>query len=104
MSKIDEEIQITKLEKSIYLPLQEASLSLLSKMDVEVQITEIENQCLRSPKWLHNRSLRFLPFIHQLFSRVSQSSILVSTLSPSFSSLGTVSTPLKLSRDTYDRF
>ena len=103
LSKIDKDIQITEVEKSISLPSQEASLSLLSKMDVEVQITEVEKS-MSSQSNDVAQSFFEIPTPHPsiVFSRASQSSILVSTPLSSFSSLGTIFTPLKLCFDTYD--
>ena len=46
--KMDEEIHIMKVQKSISLSSQETSLSLSSKIDEEIQITEIEKSMSRS--------------------------------------------------------
>jgi len=105
LSKIDKEVHITKVKNSIYLPLQEASLSLPYKMDVQVQITKVEKlKSSQSKEVAHSFFEIHIPHPSIVFSRASQLSILISTPSPSFLSLGTVSTPLKLSLDTYDPF
>ena len=103
--KINEGVQITEVEKSISLAPQEISLLLLSNVDEEFQIMEVEkSMSLRSKKVVQSSFEGPSPHPSIDFSQISQPSILISTSSPSLSSSGTVSIPLKLPPYTYYPF
>ena len=94
-----------EVKKSICFLLQEISLSLSFKMDEEVHITEVEKSMSTHSKKVGQSFFEIsTPYLSIVFSQTSQSSILISTPSPPLSLLDIISTPLKLSPDTYDPF